>query len=174
MRIELASLENGKGAFAHAYAPGELVLEDDRVRLVTTSTVSGEIRQAGRRAHLTGRVLGRVEVECDRCLTPVELPVDSEFQLEYVTPEDYQAQQAIELTEDDLDLSTFDGEAIDVDELVAEELLLAVPDHVLCSENCKGICATCGADRNSGECGCESQQVDPRWAGLRELANRKS
>jgi uncharacterized protein len=174
MRIELASLENGKGALAHAYAPGELVLEDDRVRLVTTSTVSGEIRQAGRRAHLTGRVFGRVEVECDRCLTPVELPVDSEFQLEYVTPEDYQAQQAIELTEDDLDLSTFDGEAIDVDELVAEELLLAVPDHVLCSENCKGICATCGADRNSGECGCESQQVDPRWAGLRELANRKS
>ena len=174
MRIELASLENGKGAFAHAYAPGELVLEDDRLRLLTPPTVSAEIRQAGRRAHLTGRVLGRVEVECDRCLAPVELPVEAEFQLEYVTPEDYQAQQAIELTEEDLDLSTFDGEAIDVDELVAEELLLAIPDHVLCSENCKGICATCGADRNSADCGCESQQVDPRWAGLKELVNGKS
>ena len=52
------------------------------------------------------------------------------------------------LPEIDLDLSTFDGEGIDVDELVAEELTLAVPDHILCSENCKGICATCGADRN--------------------------
>ncbi len=55
----------------------------------------------------------------------VEFPVDSKFQLEYVTPEDYQAQQAVELTEEDLDLSTFDGEAIDLDELVKEELLLA-------------------------------------------------
>jgi uncharacterized protein len=103
----------------------------------------------------------------------VELPVDSRFQLEYVTPQDYQAQQAIELTGDDLDLSTFDGEGIDVDELVTEELLLAVPDQILCSENCKGICATCGVDRNLTECGCDSQKVDPRWAGLKELVDGK-
>jgi uncharacterized protein len=173
MRIELAALEDGKGAFTHVYAPGELVLEDDRVRVVDPPTVSGKIRQAGRRAHVGGRVSGRVGVECDRCLQPVEWPVDSVFQLEYVTPEDYQAQQAIELTEDDLDLSTFDGEVIDVDELVAEELLLAVPDQVLCSETCRGICATCGADRNSTDCSCESQRVDPRWAGLKELVDRK-
>ena len=173
MRIELASLENGKCAFTHLYAPGELVLEYDRVRLLYPPTVSGEIRQAGRRAHVSGRVSARVELECDRCMKPVELPVDSAFRLEYVTPRDYEAQQAVELTEDDLDLSTFDGEAIDVDELVTEELLLAVPDHVLCNESCKGICATCGADRNSADCGCESQQVDPRWAGLKELVNGK-
>jgi uncharacterized protein len=174
MRIELASLENGKGTFAHAYAPGELVLEDERVRLPGAPTVSGEVRQAGRRALVKGRVSGRLAVECDRCLKAIEVAVDSAFQLEYVTPEDYQAQQAIELTEDDLDLSTFDGEVLDVDELVTEELLLAVPDQILCSENCKGICVTCGADRNAAECGCESQQVDPRWAGLKELLNDKS
>jgi uncharacterized protein len=174
MRIELADLEHGKGAFAHVYTTGELNVADERVRLLDPPTVSGEVRQSGGRAHVSGRVTGRIGLECDRCLQPVELPVDSRFELEYVTPEDYQAQQAIELTEDDLDLSTFDGETIDVDELVVEELMLAVPDHVLCSENCKGICATCGADRNSNECGCESQQVDPRWAGLKELVNRKS
>jgi uncharacterized protein len=174
MRIELADLENGKGGFRHVYAPNELSLQDDRVQLLEPPTVSGEIRQAGRRAHVSGRVSGRLQLECDRCLQPVELPVDSRFQLEYVTPEDYQAQQAFELTGDDLDLSTFDGEGIDVDELVTEELLLAVPDHILCSENCKGICATCGVDRNLTECGCDSQKVDPRWAGLKELVDGKS
>jgi uncharacterized protein len=174
MRIELASLENGKGAFSHAYAVNELSLEDDRVQLLDPPTVSGDVRQSGRRAHVSGRVSGRIHLECDRCLRPVELPVDSKFQLEYVTAEDYRAQQAIELTEEDLDLSIFNGETIDVDELVTEELLLAVPDHVLCSENCKGICAVCGADKNSTECSCDSQQVDPRWAGLKELVNRKS
>jgi len=44
MRIELASLEGGKGSFAHAYARGELVLEDERVSLVEAPAVSGEIR----------------------------------------------------------------------------------------------------------------------------------
>lgn len=174
MRIELASLENGKRSFKHVFAPGELVLEDDRVRLLDPPAVSGAVRQAGPRAHVSGRVSGRVQVECDRCLRAVELPIDSAFQLEYVTPEDYQAQQAVELSEDDLDLSIFDGGAIDVDALVTEELLLAVPDHVVCNEACKGICATCGADRNSADCGCENRQVDPRWAGLKELVNRES
>jgi uncharacterized protein len=103
----------------------------------------------------------------------IEFPVDSRFKLEYVTREDYEAQQAIELTEDELDLSVFDGEAIDLDELVREELLLAVPTHLLCQENCKGVCPTCGVDRNTTDCVCGGDDVDPRWAGLKELVNGK-
>ena len=110
----------------------------------------------------------------DRCLKPVEIPVDSRFKLEYVTAEDYEAQKAAELTEEDLDLSIFDGEVIDIDELVTEELLLAIPDHVLCNESCKGICSGCGVDRNLVDCGCRPTEVDPRWAGLEKLVNSKS
>ena len=173
MRIELSGLESGKGALAYAYAPGELVLEDDRVRLVNPPSVSSQIRQDGRRVHVSGTVTGRLQLECDRCLKPVEIQVDSRFKLEYVTAQDYQAQEAVELSEEDLDLSVFDGEAIDVDELVTEELLLAVPQHVLCNENCEGICPVCGVDRNSVDCECQSAEVDPRWAGLKELLDSK-
>ena len=173
MRIELASLEAGRAVFAHTYAEGELVLDEDRLRLTQSPGISGAIRRDDRRVHVKGRVVARVEVECDRCLKPIELPVDSSFKLEYVTQEDYQAQQVVELTEDDLDLSVFDGEAIDVDELVTEEILLAVPDHILCQDDCKGICPRCGGDRNSVDCGCETAEVDPRWAGLKELVNGK-
>ena len=173
MRIELASLESGKGVFAHKYAPRELALDDERVKLIEPAEVSGKVRQKGSRTHVSGRVTARVQAECDRCLKSVELPIDSNFKLEYVTAEEYRAQQAIELTEEDLDLSVFDGEAIDIDELVKEELLLAVPDHVLCSEGCKGICAVCGVNRNLTECGCQTKEVDPRWAGLKGLVNSK-
>lgn len=174
MRIELAGLENGKGTFAHAYAPGELVVEDERLSLLVPPTISGEIRQKGERVHVSGRLTARVRLECDRCLKPIELPVDSKFKLEYVTAAEYEAQQAVELTEADLDLSVFDGEAIDIDELVTEELLLAIPDHVLCNDNCKGICPVCGKDRNSVDCNCETKEIDPRWAGLEKLVNGKS
>jgi uncharacterized protein len=172
MRIELARLE-GANEFAHAYAPGELVIEDNRMRLLRLPTVSGKIRREGRRIKLNGSVSAQVQVECDRCLKFVAFPVDSKFMLEYVTPEDYQAQHAVELTEDDLDFAVFDGEVIDIDELVAEELLLAVPAHVLCKDNCKGICPVCGEDRNQLDCGCETAEVDPRWAGLKKLVNGK-
>ena len=173
MRIELANLEGGKGTFAHAYEPGDLALEDERVSLLEPPAVSGGIRQKGSRVHVGGKVTARLQVECDRCLKLVELPIESDFKLEYVTAEEYQAQQAVELTEKDLDLSVFDGEAIDIDDLVKEELVLGLPDHVLCNENCKGMCAVCGLNRNLTECGCETHEVDPRWAGLKKLVNSK-
>ena len=175
MRIELESLEQGKRSFARNYSSGELVLEDERVTILEPPVVSGEIRQKGQRLRVTGTVLGRVKVECDRCLRPVEISVDSKFDVEYVTAVDYQAQQALELTEADLNLSVFDGEGLEIDELVKEELLLAIPDQVICSEDCKGMCAVCGVDKNLIDCNCETREVDPRWSALKELKtlNRK-
>jgi uncharacterized protein len=173
MRIELASLDGAKGEFAHAYGSGELDLQDEWVRLLVPPVVSGRIRRNGARVNVDGKVAAQLQLECDRCLKLIEFPVDSRFKLEYVTRENYEAQQAIELTEDELDLSVFDGEVIDLDELVREELLLAVPTHLLCQENCKGVCPTCGVDRNTTDCVCGGDEVDPRWAGLKELVNGK-
>ncbi|HWN11795.1 MAG TPA: DUF177 domain-containing protein [Pyrinomonadaceae bacterium] len=178
MRIDIAGLEGGKGNFAHTYEPDELDLQDEWVRLLASPIVSGQARREGSRVKVTGKVAAKLRLECDRCLKPIEFPVDSRFELKYVTRADYQAQKAdeptLELTEEDLDLSVFDGEEIDVDELVREELLLAVPTHLICQENCKGVCPTCGADRNLTDCRCGEEYVDPRWAGLKELVNGKS
>jgi uncharacterized protein len=68
-------------------------------------------------------------------------------------------------------LSVFDGEAIDVDEIVREQILLSVPDRALCDENCRGICLMCGTNLNAGSCECKSSEVDPRWAALKNLKN---
>jgi uncharacterized protein len=171
MRIELESLEGGKGKFAHDYAPGELVIEDERLNVVVPPRVSGDVRVDGDRVKVKGRVTGRIQLECDRCLKPVELPVDSNFKLEYVTAKEYEKLQAGDLTEEELDLATFDGEGIDVDALVTEELLLATPDHLVCDEACKGMCVVCGVNRNVADCTCETKETDPRWAGLKELVD---
>jgi uncharacterized protein len=125
------------------------------------------------RVKATGRLTAHLQLECDRCLKPIGSTVTAKFSREYATAADYEAQHAVELSEDDLDLTVFDGSVIDVDALVREELLLAAPDHVLCQQNCKGICPTCGADRNAAACDCGTVEIDPRWAGLKELVNRK-
>ncbi len=172
MRIELESLEDGKGKFVHDYAPGELVVEDERLSVVVPPKVSGDIRVEGDRVHVRGRVTGRVKLECDRCLKPVEVAVDSKFKLEYLTAKEYEALQEGDLTEEQLDLATFDGETIDVDALVTEELLLAAPDHLVCDEACKGMCVVCGVNKNVADCTCETKETDPRWAGLKDLVDQ--
>ena len=169
MQIELATLESTRGKFHHVYNPGELSLNDERVKLAGPTEVSGRITRSPENVRVNGEIKGAVQVECDRCLQEVELPIKLEFNLEYVTEGEYDRLHAAELLEEDLSLSVFDGEAIDIDEIVREQVLLAVPSQVLCDENCKGLCEKCGSNRNLVNCDCETREIDPRWAELKKL-----
>jgi uncharacterized protein len=174
MQIEVANLAESGKDFDHQYVPGELSLDDDRIHLLEPPPrVNGRIWPDRGRVKVAGKIGGHLQLECDRCLQPVDSAVQAKFSREFATTADYEAQHAVELSENDLNLSVFDGAVIEIDSLVREELLLAAPDQALCRENCQGICATCGADRNVTSCNCETKDIDPRWAGLQQLVNRK-
>jgi len=174
MRIELASLEEGRGDFSHAYQPQDLQLDDERVTLCGATELQGKIKGSGREAVVDGHVDSCVQVNCDRCLKAIQFPVSSDFSLEYITGGDYEESQVAELTEDLMSVSVFDGESIDLDQIVKEQILLAVPARALCKDDCLGICPECGNDRNAGECDCETKEVDPRWSALKDLMSGKS
>lgn len=169
MRIELDKLKELGGRLAHVYQPGELLSDDTEARLVEPVEVRGTIGRSATQVEVRGRLRTAVDVPCDRCLKSVAVPVDSEF-TERFTPEvGWRGELQHELSEEDLNLSVFDGEAINLDEIVREEILLAIPGHVLCREDCQGLCPTCGIDRNVSSCQCEDASADSPWAGLREL-----
>ena len=174
MRVELASLERQGGKFAHDYQPGELGLNEERVSVVAPPRVAGRIQQSDSKVTVKGEVSAELQLECDRCLKSLSIPVASTFEVEYVTPDIYRAGQEAELLDEDLSLSVFDGEVVDIDELVREQLLLALPAQVLCREECKGLCPECGGDKNLADCKCQETEIDPRWAGLKEIVDRKS
>ena len=169
MRIELENLEGGKGDFARVYQPDELNPVDERVRLTAPAAVTGKVRLSGNEVFVSGHVDTRAQVECDRCLQPVEAPVSADFTLEYITGSEYESSEVAELTEAEMSVAVFDGAGLDVDEIVKEQILLAVPTRMLCREDCKGICPECGIDRNTGECSCVADDIDPRWAALKNL-----
>ncbi len=169
MRIELENLEGSKGDFARVYQPDELNPVDERVSLIAPAAVNGKVRLSGNQVFVNGHIETRAQVECDRCLKVIELPVNVDFKLEYISDSDYESTEEAELSEDDLLVSVFDGEALDVDEIVKEQILLAVPTRMLCQDDCKGICPECGTDRNTGECNCVTNEIDPRWAALKNL-----
>ena len=171
MRLELDKLEETGGAFAHAYGSQELSLEEENLRLTEAPVVSGgRATRHGHQVRLRGTIKARAEIDCDRCLTPIAVPVETDFDVTYVPATEYAAEEEVaELQEEDLSLSVFEGEAIDIDELVREQVLLALPTRALCREDCAGLCPVCGVNKNNKTCHCESKEIDPRWQALKDL-----
>jgi uncharacterized metal-binding protein YceD (DUF177 family) len=62
-----------------------------------------------------------------------------------------------------------DIDSVDITEDMREDLLLNIPDFPVCSEECKGLCAQCGADLNKGSCDCETGERPNPWSALDNL-----
>ena len=169
MRIELDRLAEMGGKFSEAYDVESLPLDEEDVRLTEPAEVRGRIKRSGEEVELRGELHAKVESLCSRCLKPVELPIDAKFAERFVPAVSWRAEEQHELQEEDLNLAVFDGEAIELDDLVREEILLAMPGQILCREDCRGLCPTCGIDRNADSCQCADSDGDSRWEQLKNL-----
>lgn len=170
MRIEVEKLNEAGAPFVAVYTSDELPLEDELTRLVSEAKLEGRASKWREQVRLRGTIDASVEVRCDRCVTPVVIPVHAEFDATYVPAEVLTTDaEATELQEDDLTFATYEGDVLELEELAREQLLLALPARHLCREDCKGLCQTCGEDLNTQACHCEQQQIDPRWAALAAL-----
>lgn len=114
-----------------------------------------------------GSLHGEVLASCARCLEEFAIPLADRFHF-VLTPRAAEVTRA-QLTPDDLALSTYEGREIDLTPLVHEQAILALPTRPLCTDNCRGLCARCGANLNAGPCGCAPPAPDPRLAPLRVL-----
>lgn len=126
-----------------------------------------------------GQVDGWVEVACSRCVGPVKLIVSEPIAVTYLPQsqvadegEDESADDEVEpasFDEDDMDVYSYEGEEVDLEPLLREQIVLAVPFAPLCGEDCKGLCPVCGTDLNTGSCTCDRTPMDPRWSALKTL-----
>ncbi len=169
MRIELEKLEGSRGTFSHVYQVSELPFDDADLRMIAPAEVRGSVRRAKDEAELSGDLHAKVSVPCARCLKRVELPIDVKFAERFVPAVEWRNDEGHELSEDELNLAVFDGDSIELDDVVREEILLAIPGQVLCREDCQGLCPACGIDRNESTCNCEATAVDARWEKLKDL-----
>jgi uncharacterized protein len=169
MRIELDKLGKNGTVFAHVYQPDEIELEEKTIRLIVPPELKGIVKPDGRRVQVKGSISTQAEVECDRCLQSINIPVEADFDVGYIRASEYSADETHELEDDDLNISVVEDEIIDMDDLAREQVLLAMPTRSLCREDCKGLCPVCGINKNMQACTCESKEVDPRWGALKDL-----
>ena len=157
-------------------------LADQGVRFPEPFEIDAVARRPDDEIFVTGRIVGRVQLQCSRCLGPVDHPVDLEFSARFVpasadpaTGGNEDDEEGIELEGEDLDVSELPAGAtmLPVEDMVLEQVLLDLPFRALCREDCKGLCPRCGADRNREDCGCgDEDAVDPRLAPLLELRRK--
>ena len=135
--------------------------------------ITAWVRPEGGVVRVSGEIDATASAECDRCLKPLELALVGSFDQRYVH---HAAPSGVDVDETELDASELDIEelpsgVLDVREVAREQVALLAPMHVLCSDSCAGLCPTCGGDLNVTKCGCEAEQVDPRWEALKRLQN---
>jgi len=126
--------------------------------------------------HVRGHLRLQTSGPCARCLADTPLTVDQELDL-FFLPEsqafaENDDEEGAELQDRDLVVAFYKGDVLDLGAMVREQVLLAQPMKRLCREDCKGVCPSCGADRNLSVCGCPKGAVpETRFSPLSLVGN---
>ncbi|TQI65667.1 DUF177 domain-containing protein [Clostridium sp. KNHs216] len=127
---------------------------------VSPVKVRGTVKGQDGFAQLNAEVSFEFSIPCDRCTKQIDkcyhytfwhtlvLSLENEDDVSYVEVPDYQ---------------------LDLDELIRADILLELPSKYLCSDDCKGLCPSCGKNLNDGTCDCDFHQIDPRLEALKKL-----
>jgi len=167
--LDLTRYRQPVSHFTRTFQPDELGGEDDAYRVAAPVELEFDVHKDKDKFRLEGRVRTTLELPCSRCLEPYQFPVDGTFDQRYLPSSEASTDAEREIEDDDLGTSYYREDQIDLNELMREQFYLALPMKPLCREDCKGLCAQCGTNLNTGKCDCAPVWEDPRLAALRAL-----
>jgi len=152
-------------------APAELGIEVLRVPEGSPVELDLRLEAVMEGVLLTGTATAALEGECVRCLEPIEDDILARLQELYVYPE--QHDRAAEHDDRDLDdeTSRLEDDQIDLEPLLRDAVVLALPFQPLCREDCPGLCTECGARLADDPDHAHEAPIDPRWASLDQLTH---
>jgi DUF177 domain-containing protein len=134
----------------------------------TLDAVDLLVERQGEKVAIAGRFEATAHLLCSRCLEPFVAHVEPGVDLQFV-PQPRGRHGQTELGRDDLEVGFYQGDLLDVGEVLRSETDLALPMKPLCRADCRGLCPVCGGNRNATECRCETRGTDPRLAPLEAL-----
>ena len=171
MFFDIKQLQLGKVRFNETFAPGAIEFFDQQIKLSAPIVTAGtaELMEALMEIRVAGHLKTEIESTCDRCLEPTSLPVDKEFDLIYRPAAMAPEGEEVEVAQKETEVGFYEGEGLELSDVIREQILLDLPMRKTCSEECKGICPVCGQNRNMVQCACHEEPADDRWLGLKNL-----
>jgi uncharacterized protein len=169
MFLDINELAIHKIRIRKSYAPGTIDFHTNDFKQIEPLEVRGVAELIDGQIRVTGSFHTRVELVCARCLEEVTEEVSRDFDLFYRPATELAQEEEVRLNDDDTEIGFFQGDGIFLTDILAEQMLLAIPMKVICRSDCRGLCPQCGANLNSEECRCEARPLDPRLAPLARL-----
>jgi len=171
--LSLKELELRKIDFSVAIPAGQIDYQDLRLRQQAALEATGRaelLTATLQEIRVRGHLRVRMEGDCDRCLEAVVLTVETDFDVCY-RPVGFAALGAdeVEIGEAESDIAFYEGDGVELNDVLREQVVLSLPMQRLCGEHCRGICPVCGQNRNTVDCECQTKMVDDRWAALKQI-----
>lgn len=161
----------------------ELCEADCGFRIRDEVHLEADLARTGRTVRFEGVLQTTLVGSCRRCLGVVLLPLERRFELSLRPAEgkgspgmpgkdqeelgEGEADGSFRLDEADEDV--YHGDELNLWPLLREQLLLSLPEYLICREGCLGLCQVCGKNLNEEACGCDRDVPDPRLAGLKDI-----
>jgi uncharacterized protein len=180
MLIELRELEHRPLDFKEEFAPETIDLGPD-MRQVKTLRTHGRAqlieehhskRYLIKDIRVNGDLDTAVQLLCARCLEPLVQSVSREFDLLYRPQGTDAGEEERSVPATEAEISYYQGNGLLLEDVLREQILLAVPLKAICREDCKGLCPHCGKNMNTEQCSCAEPLEDPRWSALKELRDK--
>lgn len=130
------------------------------INLCSPVIVDGIIKNLGDHYKISGNIRVNLILQCSRCLDKFNYNKDIEFEEEMSN------------NSSNLEYIHFNGNEIDIADIIIENIIINLPINFICNDNCKGLCQYCGVNLNKSNCTCSEDNVDPRLKVLKNLLNR--
>ncbi len=178
MFLSIKEMEVRKIRFDETFAPGELDFKEDEIQQAGPLQAQGTaelLANTEGEVRLKGRLNVEMEAECDRCLGRARFPIDSSFDLFYRPAKAIERDEEVGIDEGEAQMGFYQDGGLELEDVLHEQILLAMPMQRVCNEDCKGICPACGKNLNEGPCGCKKEDhTDERWGALQGLKGLKT
>jgi uncharacterized protein len=180
MLIEIEELERHPIDFREELPPGAIDFGLD-AKQATVLRAAGRAqlvqehhgkRQIVNDIRLDGELSTSLDLVCARCLEPVVEKVARKFDLLYRPQGADAGKEEMSVTAAEAEVSYYQGEGLLLEDVLREQVLLAVPLKAICREDCKGLCPHCGKNLNLEQCSCSGGIEDPRWEALKDLRSK--
>jgi uncharacterized protein len=180
MFLDIKELEVHPLDFAEEFPPDALDLGGEaRQRTPLTAAGRAEVVEEHHGKHkvlkdirLRGRLSAEVELDCARCLEPVAQEIVREFELLYRPQGADAGRDELSVTDAEAEIGYYQGDGLLLEDVLREQVLLALPVKITCRDDCKGLCPQCGKNLNQEQCSCAAPAEDPRWAALKDIRGR--
>lgn len=151
----------------YTFAENALPLDDE----TTLRQLDGKVRFTRTQTGVLVDVdaTGIAEMPCIRCLNPSQQRIEIHFRDEFHSKIEVNTGVALPAPPEEDPFYIDESHLVDLGEALREYALLELPMQPLCKPDCKGLCPTCGADLNAGDCGCTTEEEDDRFAVLKNL-----